>query len=311
MSSRGIEPSQPEHSTLEVDPWSRNDPYKEVVPFSDGLHVDYYGGGTLRGPGGPALGSGNGSSSATKPATIMGLKRRTFFIATWILSLLVGVAIGAGGSLGATMGSRNSCAAPAPALETQNAASQTTAGGASLQSRTASISQSAGTSLGSTTAPYAPPLSGSSSQKQAWPSSSSSSSSSSPFSSSSLSSSSSTSPPSSSPSSRSSARAASPSESATPGGGRCSNNWGLDCVCLDQGLCEARWKGKPYTGSEGNWPCPNEPDNIMACIIKPCLGQVSPTQCMWREGCNNVTTAVDSKLVCPGESDYICCGHRW
>lgn len=51
-----------------------------------------------------------------------------------------------------------------------------------------------------------------------------------------------------------------------------------------------KWKGTPYTGFEGNWPCPDDPENIMACIVKPCLGQVvgGQTQCLWREGCSEV-----------------------
>jgi hypothetical protein len=69
-------------------------------------------------------------------------------------------------------------------------------------------------------------------------------------------------------------------------GGRCSNNWGGDCICLDKDVCRTKWKGTPYTGTPDNWPCPKDPDNIMACVVKPCLGKVEPSQCLWKEACS-------------------------
>ncbi|KAK3387366.1 hypothetical protein B0H63DRAFT_392855 [Podospora didyma] len=90
-------------------------------------------------------------------------------------------------------------------------------------------------------------------------------------------------------------------------GGRCANGWGSDCICLDESTCRNKWKGTPYTGYSPNWPCPNEPDNVMACVVKPCLGQVAPAQCLWKEACSTT----DAKLICPGGSDFICCGHSW
>src|SRR4051812_22188279 len=80
-------------------------------------------------------------------------------------------------------------------------------------------------------------------------------------------------------------------------GGRCSNNWGDDCICLDLNVCRSRWGGTPYTGSPGNWPCPSDPDNIMACIVYDCPGHGSDTQCLWREGCRSVN---------PGEFELCC-----
>ncbi|KAK4248557.1 hypothetical protein C7999DRAFT_31050 [Corynascus novoguineensis] len=64
-------------------------------------------------------------------------------------------------------------------------------------------------------------------------------------------------------------------------GGRCSNNWGLDCICLERDVCINRWTGEPMTGTGPNdWPCPDDPPDIVACIIRPCLGMStsSPSQ---------------------------------
>lgn len=73
-------------------------------------------------------------------------------------------------------------------------------------------------------------------------------------------------------------------------GGRCSNQWGADCVCLDSGICRDVWRGTPYIGYEGNWPCPGDPANVMACVVKPCLGKQKGAQCLWREACREVET---------------------
>ena len=42
-------------------------------------------------------------------------------------------------------------------------------------------------------------------------------------------------------------------------------------------------------GYAGNWPCPDDPDNIMACVVKPCLGKTKGTQCLWKEACREVS----------------------
>ncbi|EUC32220.1 hypothetical protein COCVIDRAFT_33875 [Bipolaris victoriae FI3] len=90
-------------------------------------------------------------------------------------------------------------------------------------------------------------------------------------------------------------------------GGRCSNNWGDDCICLDHNVCRTRWGGIAYTGYPGNWPCPNDPDNIMACVIPDCPGHGSGTQCLWREGCRSL----NGDRVCPGGNDFVCCNHNY
>lgn len=61
-----------------------------------------------------------------------------------------------------------------------------------------------------------------------------------------------------------------PTSSLAAVGGHCSNNWGNDCICLDRGACQNTWKGVAYAGSPGNYPCPADPNNVMACIIRPC-----------------------------------------
>ncbi|KAK0712049.1 hypothetical protein B0H67DRAFT_493063, partial [Lasiosphaeris hirsuta] len=94
-------------------------------------------------------------------------------------------------------------------------------------------------------------------------------------------------------------------------GGRCSNQWGGDCICLDEGICRNKWKGTPYTGTPDNWPCPNDPDNIMACVVKPCLGKVEPAQCLWKEACRQLDPGADATPICPGDGDFVCCAHSW
>jgi hypothetical protein len=73
-------------------------------------------------------------------------------------------------------------------------------------------------------------------------------------------------------------------------GDRCSNAWGADCICLDANECERKWGGYASGGFTGNWPCPHDPDNVMACIVKPCPGFGGRTQCMWTSGCRSKRT---------------------
>lgn len=118
-------------------------------------------------------------------------------------------------------------------------------------------------------------------------------------------------------------------------GGHCSNNWGEDCICLDQNVCRNTWGGIAYSGTAGNFPCPDDPKDIMACVIQPCptKPRSGTTQCLWREGCKNPSgskcffpdpTAVSLWAakkkcwlrqmvgpVCPGGNDFICCNHKY
>ncbi|KAK4232819.1 hypothetical protein C8A03DRAFT_39542 [Achaetomium macrosporum] len=69
-------------------------------------------------------------------------------------------------------------------------------------------------------------------------------------------------------------------------GGRCSDNWGSDCICLDENVCAGTWNGIAKTGLRPNWPCPNDPVNIKGCYVQPCRGASQPSsRCLWREGC--------------------------
>ncbi|EUC47847.1 hypothetical protein COCMIDRAFT_24245 [Bipolaris oryzae ATCC 44560] len=90
-------------------------------------------------------------------------------------------------------------------------------------------------------------------------------------------------------------------------GGRCSNNWGAECICLDSDECSYTWGGTPYTGTSGNWPCPSDPENIVGCVIPDCPGHGSDTQCLWRDGCQSV----NPDPVCPGGDDFVCCNHKY
>lgn len=117
-------------------------------------------------------------------------------------------------------------------------------------------------------------------------------------------------------------------------GGRCSNNWGEDCICLDKDVCRKTWEGVAYTGTRGSYPCPDDPDDIMACVIQPCpkKPKSGTTQCLWKEACKDpskskyffahptamslwacsimLTPAVIGP-VCPGGNNFICCNHRY
>lgn len=225
----------------------------------------------------------------TNPADerrILGLKRRTFFITAWVVSLLVAIAIGIGAGLGATMRSRNA--------ELQGEASKSDVTALSRTPVTATGSSTAGASKqsnrdhNSSSSPHQVPTNP-------------------PIRTSKLSITTlaiestttrkiETSPPPSPTNTRPSTTSSPPPKSTSSSkpsyiggvGGRCSNKWGGDCICVDQGICVNKWKGTPYTGFEGNWPCANDPEGIMTCIVKPYLGKTQPAQCLWREACSDV-----------------------
>ncbi|GAB1312798.1 hypothetical protein MFIFM68171_03008 [Madurella fahalii] len=214
---------------------------------------------------------------------ILGLKRRTFFITAWVVSVVIAIAVGLGAGLGATMGLRST------------SSSGTTAGAV-----TGSLST---TTIVPTTSPTSAHDSSSVSTQtpQSEPSATMSL----------IQGSSSPSPTSIVQSSTSSAPQSTASLKIGGVGGRCSNEWGGDCICLDDGICRNKWKGTPYTGTPDNWPCPDDPDNIMACIIQPCLGKLEPSQCLWREACRELDPGTGSAPICPGGDDFVCCAHSW
>jgi len=206
---------------------------------------------------GQGLGGAVWAGAVPDEARILGLKRRTFFILAWIASIVVAVAASVGGSLGATMG-KHTCD-----IATDEAAAATarvsTALSATSRSATAGVPGSTGSSgvvpestrESARTTPTVSTTKG----------------------------------PSSTTGSSSVSTTNTVSVKIGGVGGRCSNQWGGDCVCLDQGICKNVWKGTSYMGTPDNWPCPNDPNNIMACVIKPCLGKTEPSQCLWKEAC--------------------------
>ncbi|EAQ93796.1 predicted protein [Chaetomium globosum CBS 148.51] len=84
----------------------------------------------------------------------------------------------------------------------------------------------------------------------------------------------------------SSAPQSTPSRQVGGVGGRCSENWGSDCICLDETVCSTAWNGTAQTGRKPDWPCPNDPASIKACYVQPCknAAQLS-SRCLWREDC--------------------------
>jgi len=214
-------------------------------------------------------------------ARILGLRRRTFLIIAWILSVLVALGAGIGGSLGATSRSRNTCTATSNQGDSILATSDDIAPNTIPATSISSINPST-TSIALTSTAPSPQTQTSTIPKPT-------------------------------------TTTTNLGPSAGGGGGRCANEWGGDCICLDRGICSNRWKGVPYTGTVDNRPCPDDPDDdVMACIVQPCLGRSEPSQCLWREACRNVTSssslvadAADKGSVCPGDGDFVCCGHSW
>jgi hypothetical protein len=272
------------HSDLEVVPDSANFD-KIAIPSSPYSHHDkilvpqqpYYqkevveqnaygvvGGGYNNSPevAAAAAGYGNGSEGqgaaapippAGRREKILGLRRKTFFILVWVFSIALAIAIGVGAGVGASSSRNNNAAAAANGTTTGIREEITAAPGPAAPSQNSSGANTAG---GPSTAPLLP-----------------------------------TSLPATttSPSSQSSSSTAPPPLKTGGVGGRCSNQWGADCVCLDSGICRAVWLGTPYIGHEGNWPCPADPANVMACVVKPCLGKAKGAQCLWREACRELS----------------------
>ncbi|KAM7183244.1 hypothetical protein V8F20_012693 [Naviculisporaceae sp. PSN 640] len=266
----------------------------------------------------PSTWQGVPESAVANPSTaddpkrrICGIKRKSFFIIAWEVTLVIAVAIGVGAGLGATMRSRNGDG------NSQGAAGATTTGterDAVTGSATTGHAKTPGISDSALTIPTSSPATRKDDTK--------------------LSTIPSTLETLITTATQSPTIITSPPirttnlppptfvtiSTKTPQiggpGGRCQNEWGSDCICLDQGICVNKWKGTPYTGFEGNWPCPDDPDNIMACVVKPCLGQdiTGQTQCLWREGCSQVLSSGGGGTgapICPGDEDFVCCAHPW
>lgn len=192
-----------------------------------------------------------GNTVQGKRETICGLKRRTFIIVACVAALLIALAIGVGAGVGATMRSRDSGGSAGAATNST--------GDAIGVVNTSSVRAATTTSTTSTSSvpPQETPPSATTSVTKTTSTSASSTTTSSVVKIGGI-------------------------------GGRCSNQWGGDCICLEEGVCRNKWKGTPYTGTDGNRPCPNDPSTIMACVVKPCLGKVAPSQCLWKETCRQL-----------------------
>ncbi|KAK3994409.1 hypothetical protein QBC44DRAFT_379452 [Cladorrhinum sp. PSN332] len=235
-------------------------------------------------------GTKNGSTGATASTRgrIMGMKRGDFLVVAWIISIIIAVAAGVGGSLGATAAaasSRHSCpAAPLASTSTTDDTLHDDSSPPPQNSTSSVLIPSSSPSEASTTTPSLRV-----SLTQATSSFTSTTSESLPI---------------------------PPTDIIIGGpGGRCSNEWGRDCICLDSGVCKYQWQGEPKEGPPENRPCPGDSgSSIMGCIVRPCLGKSTPAQCLWKEACRKVFTDPDSRagLNCPGAgADFVCCEHSW
>jgi hypothetical protein len=262
----------PDHSTLEVAPPDHST--LEVTPY-----VDYDKEATQQPYNDQSGAAWEGDAGAAKRARILGLKRRTFFIVLWaaLLAIAIAVGVGVGVGVGVTGQSRSISTDTEPAADASTSATTTI-----LPSSQPTQTPPPSTGASSSTATDLIRSSTFTSQISTGRSSGTSS----------------------APQSTASLQIGGP-------GGRCSNNWGGDCICLDEGICRSVWQGTPQAGTPDNWPCPNDLDNIMACIVRPCLGQVAPAQCLWSEACRELNPGNGSAPNCPGGNDFVCCAHSW
>ena len=69
-------------------------------------------------------------------------------------------------------------------------------------------------------------------------------------------------------------------------GGRCSSFWSqTSCICLDKNVCTGQYGGVTIEGVAPDWPCPNDPANVLGCQISPCPGVGGGTKCTWSDLC--------------------------
>lgn len=198
---------------------------------------------------------------------ILGLRRKTFFILVWIISIALAIAIGVGAGVGASSSRNNNASAAATTTTTGVKEELTTAAAAAPSQNSAagggarvSITTRVSTDSRLPTTTVNPSL----------------------------------------------VTTASPPVKTGGVGGRCSNQWGADCVCLDSGICRDVWRGTAYIGYEGNWPCPGDAANVMACVVKPCLGKAKGAQCLWREACREVDSGEFScSIGCVGVGGWM------
>ncbi|KAK3311783.1 hypothetical protein B0H66DRAFT_602509 [Apodospora peruviana] len=248
---------------------------------------------------GAAWEAGAAGTDNTSEPKILGLKRRTFFIVLWVVSIVIAIAVGVGAGLGATFGSssRNNSISTTTGVATSEGAINTAAGSGVVGNTPKSTTSVRGSAIITPqSSRSASTLSSSSHATTTLPTITTTTASSSPS------------------GTLHSQSTASAKTTDGVGGGRCSNQWGGDCICLEEGVCRNKWKGTPYTGTPDNLPCPNDPDDssIMACVVSPCLGKVAPAQCLWKEACRQLEPGTDlTAPICPGDGDFVCCAHSW
>jgi len=68
-------------------------------------------------------------------------------------------------------------------------------------------------------------------------------------------------------------------------GGPCAKNFNKDgdCICLHQKTCTSKWNGQVVTGKKGNWPCPDDENDVKGCVISDCDSFFS--LCKWTSDC--------------------------
>ncbi|KAH6618171.1 hypothetical protein B0J18DRAFT_436695 [Chaetomium sp. MPI-SDFR-AT-0129] len=306
-------------------------PYDHLDYYSPHATTIYSGDHGLHGEKIPAERVPGGMDGIGK-GKILGLPRRTFFILIWVTTLLIAIAVGIGAGVGVGLKSHSSDSNTSGSNNNNGndgglvGGVSTAAGGpGSMPDQTASPGSGSQTQLGMDASSTA--SSGSVKTKtrthqkpsttlttSSHPSSSSSSSPPPPEETTT-----SNPPPTSSPTS-----SPTPTPTAQAGytNGRCVNNWGGDCICLDANECATQWQGQPYRGTVDNRPCPGSSTNpdqtegdttgVMACVVQPCGGRGRPAQCLWADACGGDTADTSSSApACPGGGDFVCCSHSW
>ncbi|KAK4147423.1 uncharacterized protein C8A04DRAFT_24673 [Dichotomopilus funicola] len=260
---------------------------------------------------------------------ILGLPRRTFFILVWVTTLLIAIAIGIGAGVGVGLKSHSSGANSSGSNNGGNngndgglvgGVSTAVGGPGSMPDQTASPGSGSQTQLGmggsstgssgsvktktrthqkpsttlttssrpsSSSSSSPPPEETTTSNPPPPPTTTTPTTTSNP-------------PPTSSPTS-----SPTPTPTAQAGytNGRCVNNWGGDCICLDADECATQWQGQPYRGTVDNRPCPGSSTNpdqttgdttgVMACVVQPCGGRGRPAQCLWADACGGDTADLE------------------
>jgi hypothetical protein len=88
-------------------------------------------------------------------------------------------------------------------------------------------------------------------------------------------------------------------------GGPFSNSFDdMGCICLDAGVCRNEWGGIAFEGYPGNWPCPYDSSNVMACYVSPCPMIGGGTGCTWGARCPGLVMPGKNALLTKEKSPY-------